>query len=270
MTETGGERLERRLHHFLAHPLAWLRYIWVREVRQREVPFGLNPRFLDWRPMYRVARPGLARLTGHPTAELDGYFAELAPLAAGLRKEVGALPSAGALMQAPLLYVLVRTLRPRRLIETGISSGYSARLLLEALRRNAAGHLDSIGIDLFALRDPSRPAESGLGSRPVGWLVTEELKDRWTLHLGRSEEVLPTLLDAAGDPLDFFLHDSLHQYPTMRWEYTTAYPKLAPGGLLLSHDIHANAAWPEFMSEEKLTNWVELDHDLGAARRPLV
>jgi hypothetical protein len=217
MEETFAQRLHRRLTHFASHPLAWARYVWVREIRQQEVPFEVNPRFRDWRPMYRVARPGLERLTGLPPSRLDAYFGELGPLQRSLVTEVGALPSAGALMQAPIIYVLVRALQPKLLIETGISSGYSARLILEALRRNGGGFLHSIGIDVFALRDPTQPEASGLGSRRVGWLVPPEFQDLWALHIGKSEDVLPGLLTSAASPVDLFLHDSLHQYPTMRW-----------------------------------------------------
>jgi Methyltransferase domain len=232
------------------------------------VLFDTNPRFRDWGPMYRVARRPMARLTGRPIDELDRAFAELGPLHAQLRAEAGALPSAGALMQAPLLYVIVRVLRPQRLIETGISSGYSARLILEALERNGGGHLDSIGVDVFALRTGRGSAPSPLEGRHVGWLVPERLKSRWDLHIGRSDELLPALVPAGRRDLDLFLHDSLHQYPTMHWEYATAAPALTPGAILASHDVHANAAWPDFLRESGLSSDVELDHDLGAVRMP--
>jgi hypothetical protein len=218
--------------------------------------------------MFRVARPALVRLTGRTAPELDAFFAELTPLHARLRSEIGHVRSAGALIQAPLLYVLVRALRPKRVVETGISSGYSARLMLEALERNGEGHLDSIGIDVFGMS--RRPGDSlgELEDRHVGWLVPETLRHRWTLHLGRSEERLPALALAGSRNLDLFVHDSLHQYPTMRWEYSTALPAMPPGALLCSHDVHANRAWPEFVAERRLGPDEELDHDLGAVRVP--
>jgi hypothetical protein len=266
VAESSGDRLRRRLRHLASHPLLWARYVWVRELQHREVAFDVNPRFHDWRPMYRVARPHLARLTGRPAAELDGFFAELAPLHAQLRQEVGALPSAGALIQAPLLYVLARATRPTRAIETGISSGYSARLLLEAMERNGAGHLDSIGIDVFGMTRRPGEAPTALDTRHVGWLVPPALRHRWELHLGTSQEKLPPLLAGRGRDLDLFLHDSLHQYPTMFWEYATAAPALRPGAYLASHDVHANRAWPDFLAREGLTHDEELDHDLGVVR----
>lgn len=244
-----------------------MRYVWQREARHREVTFDTNPRFRDWAPMYRVARSGLARLTGRTIAELDATASELVPLHGQLRAEAGTLPSAGALMQAPLLYVLVRTLQPRRVIETGISSGYSARLILEALERNGAGHLDSIGIDMFGARREAGSAPDALAGRHVGWLVPERLHGRWGLHIGTSETHLPRLLAEDPAPLDLFLHDSLHQYATMKWEYETAFPAVPAGGTVASHDVHSNSAWPEFLAAHRLGGDEELDHDLGAVRR---
>jgi hypothetical protein len=231
----------------------------------------VHPRFRDWRPMYRLSRAQLARLCQVPVAELDGYFAELPGLHSELAREAAELPAAGALWQAPLLYVIVRATRPERLIETGISSGYSSRFLLEAIARNGRGHLDSIGVDELALGGTPDAIARSIAGRPVGWLVPERLHSFWTRHVGRSEDILPGLLPTADTPLDLFLHDSLHEYPTMMWEYTSAYPHLVPGGWLLSHDIHNSAAWPEFLAQKQLlTVDAELDHDLGAVRRPPV
>ncbi|MCI4360713.1 MAG: class I SAM-dependent methyltransferase [Thermoplasmata archaeon] len=213
-----------------------------------------------------MARDSLVRLTDHPASELDGYFAELAPLQQDLLQSIGPLPSAGALMQGPLLYVLVRSLRPKRLIETGISSGYSARLMLEAIERNGDGHLTSIGIEVFGRRAPPGETVDPMTTRRVGWLVPDRLKRRWDLRIGTSEEHLPGLLVGGRRDLDVFLHDSLHQYPTMHWEYSTAFPALSDGALLASHDIHANRAWPDFLREHGLGGDEDLDHDLGVVR----
>ena len=218
--------------------------------------------------MYHVARAPLARLTGAPLEKLDNVFAELAPIHAELRRDVGNQPSAGALIQAPLLYVLVRVLQPQRVIETGISSGYSARLILEALARNRSGHLDSIGVDVFAMGRKAGDPQPGLEGRHVGWLVPKRLTDRWSLRIGTSQEVLPSLLSSGQRDVDLFLHDSLHQYPTMHWEYSTAFPAMPAGAILASHDVHANAAWRDFLTQRILPGDVELDHDLGAVRVP--
>lgn len=266
--ERATEAWGRRMRHLLGHPVAWMRYLYRRELRHEDVPFGINPRFFDWRPMYRSARPALARLARTGPDELDRYFAEIVPLHEALYEEVGRLPSAGAMMQAPLLYLLVRALRPERIVETGVSSGYSARLILEALARNGAGRLWSIGIEKIAVGARADGADGAFRARPVGWLVPEPLRSRWALRIGPSEALLARVLAEEADPLDLFIHDSLHVYERMMAEYTAAYPYLRPGGLLLSHDIHHNPAWPEFLARHRLTGDEELDHDLGAVRRP--
>lgn len=269
MPESAGDRIRRQAVHFGSHPIAWLRYLYGHELRHREVLFRENPRFRYWDPGWRVSRAALGRVIGQPPGSLDPFYRELEPLHARLLEEAGPIPSAGALMQAPLLYVLVRATRPTWIVETGISSGYSARLILEALQRNGgAGHLDSIGIDNFGVVAERLADPTAMRGRKIGWLVPESLHPLWSLHVGKSQEMLPPLLASRPGPLDLFLHDSLHQYPTMRWEYTTAWPRIPPGGFLASHDVHANTAWPEFVREQGLLGRdAEIDHDLGLVRR---
>jgi hypothetical protein len=211
----------------------------------------------------------LARVLGTEPERLDPIFAELDGVHARLVEEAGSVPSAGALMQAPLLYVLVRFARCRWVVETGISSGYSARLMLEALAKNDnGGRLDSIGIDVFGMTPGRSDDPSGMAGRRIGWLVPESLRSRWSLHVGRSNEELPKLLAERTEPLDLFLHDSLHQYGTMLWEYETAWPRIPPAGFLASHDVHANRAWPEFVSSRADAGAPEeIDHDLGIVRK---
>ncbi|MFZ0891845.1 MAG: class I SAM-dependent methyltransferase [Thermoplasmata archaeon] len=251
----------------MAHPLQWSRYIWKHEVLHQEVPFVEHPRFGDWGPMYRASRKPLAEITGVAPVALDGFFAELEPLHHALETEVGSLPASGALWQAPLLYVLVRAVRPRWLIESGISAGYSSRFLLEALVKNGGeGHLDSIGIARFALGNVSETDRQRVADRPIGWLVPSRFEGRWTRHVGRSDEILPGLLAGRPPELDLFLHDSLHDYTTMHYEYETVWSHIRPGGWVLSHDIHSSEAWPEFLAAHAILKEAELDHDLGAAR----
>ncbi|MGI0053985.1 MAG: class I SAM-dependent methyltransferase [Thermoplasmata archaeon] len=268
MPESTLSSVGRRLHHLAAHPWLWARYLYERELRGRDVLFRVNPRFAHWGPMYRVARPALARLTGRPGAELDGYFRELAPLHRELTDSVGGLPSAGAMMQAPLLYVLFRASAPRVVVETGVSSGYSARLVLEALERNGSGRLFSIGLRKLAVGTIDAASAAGLEGRPLGWLVPDRLRPRWELRVGPSEELLEEVLAREARPLDAFVHDSLHVYERMHAEYELAWPNLLPGGLLLSHDIHHNRAWPNLLRDHALSGEEELDHDLGVVRVP--
>jgi predicted O-methyltransferase YrrM len=133
-------------------------------------------------------------------------------------------------------YAAVRALAPEYIVETGIANGVSSSYLLLAIQKNGCGNLHSIG-----LADPSF-LPSG---KDIGWLVPGWLRKPWQIHLGDSKEVLPRLL-ANCPKIDVFIHDSLHTYDHMFWEYETAYPFLRPGGLLFSDDALWNMAFHDF------------------------
>ena len=138
----------------------------------------------------------------------------------------------------PVLYALVRVLRPEVVVETGVASGVSSTFLLNAMERNGTGRLYSV--DLPLLNERLRPK-----GQSTGWLVPKDLRSRWQLSLGDAREVLPPLLQRLGE-VDCFLHDSDHSYEHMTWEFSEAYPYIRPGGLLMSDDITSNRAWDEF------------------------
>ena len=73
------------------------------------------------------------------------------------------------------------------------------------------------------------------GKEP-GWAIPDDLLARWELRLGDAREVLPALLVETGE-IDLFFHDSLHTREHMLFEFETAWPALARGGLLASDDV---------------------------------
>jgi hypothetical protein len=120
----------------------------------------------------------------------------------------------------------------KRIVETGVARGVTTRCFLEALP--ADGHLWSI--DLLP-RDETVAAMSRAA-------VPDRLHDRWTYVSGSSRNHLAPLLDELGT-IDVFAHDSHHTGPTMRMEFAAAWPRVRPGGVLLSDDVHENAAFAE-------------------------
>jgi predicted O-methyltransferase YrrM len=158
--------------------------------------------------------------------------------------------AAGSLdpVEGALLYGIVRTLQPDVAVETGTASGISTTYLLAALRRNGRGRLVSIDLPFEAGEGPEfhalvAGAELSLwdaspippGKQP-GWAVPEALRDRWELRLGDALELLPALLREVGE-VGFFFHDSLHTRDHMLFEFETAWPHLARGGVLSADDI---------------------------------
>jgi methyltransferase family protein len=154
------------------------------------------------------------------------------------------------------LYAVLRHLRPQVAVETGVANGFSTAFSLLALDRNGEGHLYSVDLP----REVGRDYEAGVfyegegragipaGSEP-GWLIPPELRERWTLILGRTQDELPPLLDRLGT-IDSFMHDSEHSFDCMWFEFNEAWPHLRDGGVLLSDDVNSTEAFPRFVGEQ--------------------
>jgi predicted O-methyltransferase YrrM len=155
-----------------------------------------------------------------------------------------------------LQYAIVRGLRPRVVVETGVANGVSSLYLLEALHRNGSGRLFSID-----LGDDSVCPDG----RAVGWAVPPWLTERWELRLGDARKVLAPLLAQQG-PIDLFIHDSLHTAEHMLFEFTTAWPYLRPGGILVADDATWNEAFAVFTSGRAAE--IILTRGIGIAQKP--
>jgi predicted O-methyltransferase YrrM len=152
------------------------------------------------------------------------------------------------------LYAVLRKLRPRVAVETGVCNGVSTAFLLLALAENREGSLHSIDLPEIAgeayepgtFWDGKGGAVIPFGKEP-GWMVPAGLRDHWQLELGRSQDVLPPLLERLGT-IDFFMHDSEHSEACMRFEFGSAWAALREGGVLAADDVNANDAFPRFAS----------------------
>ena len=137
-------------------------------------------------------------------------------------------------------------------VETGVCNGVSTAFLLLALERNGDGELYSIDLPEIAgeeyeqgtFWDGKGGAVIPPGKEP-GWMVPPDLRRRWRLVLGRSQDELPPLLERVGE-IDFFMHDSEHSYECMGFEFDAAWGSLRPGGALVADDVTVNSAWEEF------------------------
>jgi predicted O-methyltransferase YrrM len=170
------------------------------------------------------------------------------------------------------LYAVMRHLRPEVAVETGVANGFSTAFSLLALARNGSGHLHSVDLP----REVGRDYDAGMfyegegragippGSEP-GWLIPQDLRDRWTLVLGRTQDELPPLLERLGT-VDSFMHDSEHSFECMWFEFNEAWPRLREGGVLLSDDVNSTAAFPRF-SEEQGRKPVRLARGMALLRK---
>jgi predicted O-methyltransferase YrrM len=155
------------------------------------------------------------------------------------------------------LYAVLRTVQPVVAVETGVANGFSTAFSLLALQANGQGHLHSIDLP----REVGREYEPGTfyegegragippGSQS-GWLIPEDLRERWTLVSGKSQDELPPLLARLGT-IDTFMHDSEHSFDCMWFEFNAAWPALRQGGLLVSDDVNSTEAFGRFAAQER-------------------
>jgi len=172
-------------------------------------------------PALDLVRGHIGRLTATPNSDETARFAWLMAAESTL---------------CELLYALVRALRPRTVIETGVAAGTTTAYVLAALADNGAGHLHSIDL----------PATAQLANGYVAVAVPTSLRDRWTYHWGSSRRLLPPLLARTRGTLDLFIHDSDHRYSAMRWELDQAFSNLSPTGWLVADDAGFHSAFKDF------------------------
>jgi cephalosporin hydroxylase len=160
--------------------------------------------------------------------------------------------------ELPSLYMIIKLTKPDLVLETGVASGASSTYILRALHDNKKGELYSIDL----------PPDNLPEGQKVGFVVPESLRSRWSLHIGDSKELLQPLLDEIGK-IDSFIHDSLHTYEHMMWEFRTTWKYLCQRGFLLSHDVGSNDAFFDFMKEKGIP-WssYRVFHVLGAFQKP--
>ena len=160
-----------------------------------------------------------------------------------------------------LLYLSVRALRPRLVVETGPFNGASSTFLLRALEASGDdGRL--LSFDLPDARDAlGFPIPEG---REPGWLVPDELRPRFELVLGDTRQTLRPRLE--GETVDLFFHDSLHTTRHMLFEFRTAWRRLLRGGVLVSDDVFWNPAFWLFTQVHR----VPFRHigTMGVTRKP--
>lgn len=213
----------------------------------------------DPRLFFKFARrtSNLARFLNLDRSEVKAYLQESELITRRLLSlsesvELGAMFSP---LRGPVVYSCVRALKPDLMVETGVASGSSTAYILNAMQLNKKGLLYSIELP------NSDPGAKLPEKKQTGWLVPSELKHRWALVLGRSQEKLPLLLNELGN-IDAFLHDSEHTYETMKFEYENAWSHLSDKGVILSDDIHWNGAFYDF-ARKIPCHWTTFD-GLGA------
>jgi predicted O-methyltransferase YrrM len=146
------------------------------------------------------------------------------------------------------LYGLTRWLRPAVIVESGGYLGSSAAFILKALADEGLTRSKLYSVEADTECDHGR-------------LIPEELRPQFIPLRGKVEDFIKR--DELPAPIDMFLHDSSHRYPNMLWEFRQFWGRLRDGGMLISHDVHVNEAFAEFVAD---THARDIRGNLDASR----
>lgn len=139
-------------------------------------------------------------------------------------------------------YVLVRALKPKVVVETGIDKGLGACVLCAALLRNAReGH-------------PGR--YYGLDINPeAGFLLSGPYRQTGEIVLGDSAVTIPRL----PSPIDIFINDSDHSAAHEELEYRLVRELLSDRAVIIGDNAHGNDRLLKFSKQagRKFVFWGE-------------
>lgn len=207
---------------------------------------SLHDLFVHGQPLTASATDAALTVTGADSRDLKQYVAEQPRVTTTLRDVPKRYPDYFAVEDgtAEFLYVVVRSLEPVQALELGVADGYSTRVILNALDANQTGRLDSVDVDRH------------VGGAAVG-------HPRWSLHIhtpsDRRRFQLRQLLTTL-PPIDLVFHDAVHTYHDQFADYTTIWPRIRPGGLLVSDDVDQSWAFIDFARSRSLSPILLVDH----------
>jgi len=139
-------------------------------------------------------------------------------------------------------YAVVRAVKPKTVVETGIDKGLGSCVLCTALMRNAEEGVDGhyYGTDI----NPN-----------AGWLLGYPYSEYGTILYGDSLESMRAL----NKDIDVFINDSDHSKDYERAEYEAVIKKLGNGALILGDNAHCNSELHDFSvrNGRKFLYWQE-------------
>src|SRR5262245_30026422 len=180
----------------------------------------------------------VAVISGHAVEEIKNYMRELEMdqgLRSLLRQRTLASPDRHNSDAEPRYgrrlgwYALVRTTKPRVVVETGVDRGLGTAVLAAAVMRNEQEGFPGLVYATDIMPD-------------CGHLLCEPYKTYCRILLGDSVETLKDFKE----PVDIFIHDSDHR-PEYEWaEFLAVEPRLHAGSIILSDNSQQTSKMLEF------------------------
>lgn len=153
------------------------------------------------------------------------------------RLDEKAVPLGGA-GHFQLVHFLVRYLRPKVVLETGVAAGYTSQAILSALEQNGEGVLYSSDFPYFRLVEPERY---------VGCLVDDDLRARWHLGLNGDRANLAEFVPQM-DQIDFVHYDSDKSVEGRAFVMDLIQAKLSADAVIVMDDIDDNTYFRDWVA----------------------
>ena len=152
------------------------------------------------------------------------------------------------------LYVIVRALKPKLMVETGVAHGKSSAFILLAMEHNNHGRL--VSVDLPPNGNLADGSLTAMADHEVGWLVPDFLRHRWSLNLEDSHSFLNREITLGNfEKVDIFLHDSLHTYDHTIGEFRIIESSMNPSKCVFladNLDMESGYAFSDFLKTKKI------------------
>ena len=139
---------------------------------------------------------------------------------------------------------LLRTIKPKKIVEIGVSCGGSAVLILNAIKDIEGAKLFSIDKSINWYRD---------GNKKTGYLVQEkfpELMNKWTLYTGG---LTAEFIETIGDGIDLAFIDTIHITPGEMLDWLMVLPFLKNGAIVVFHDAFILYSGNQVLREKRHT-----------------
>jgi len=152
-----------------------------------------------------------------------------------------------------VIYFITRYYKPQIIVETGVASGFSSESFLQAMKANNNGaHLYSSDFPYF--RFPN-------SEEYIGKLVSDEMKDDWSLYLNGDEKNLPNIIESLSSrKINFFHYDSDKSYSGRKKAFTIVEKHLSPNAVVMFDDINNTPHFYDFVQNESFNDYVIIRH----------
>ena len=143
------------------------------------------------------------------------------------------------------LHGLIRTIKPKKIVEIGVARGGSSVLILNAIKDIKDAKLYSIDKSIYCYLQRNKKS---------GYFVQEkfpELMKKWTLYTGG---ITSEFIETIGDNIDLVFIDTMHVTPGEMLDWLMVLPFLKNGATVIFHDIFSLYSHRKITKKKKHTS----------------